>query len=68
MSIGNGFNLVYGQLDKESVSLKVGDSVKESDVIGTVADPTKYYVVEGCNLYFEVVQNDEAVNPMLYLR
>lgn len=68
MSIGDGFSLVYGQLDKDSVALKVGDSVKEGAVIGSVAEPTKYYSVEGCNLFFEVTKNDETVNPMLYLR
>lgn len=68
MSIGDGYNLVYGQLNKDSVDLKVGDSVKSGDMIGKVDDPTKYYSVEGSNLYFEVTQNDQAVNPMLYLK
>ncbi len=68
MNIGDGFNLIYGQLDKDKTSLKVGDKVKEGDVIGTVSEPTKYYTVEGSNLYFEVTKKDEAVNPMLYLR
>ncbi len=67
MDIGNGYNLVYGQLKKDSVSLKIGDSVKKGDVIGKVAEPTKYYTVEGSNLYFEVTENNQAVNPMLYL-
>ena len=68
MNIGDGFSVVYGQLNKDSVSLKVGDSVKEGDVIGTIAEPTKYYAVEGSNLYFEVLEKDNTVNPMLYLR
>lgn len=68
MNIGDGFSVIYGQLNKDSVSLKVGDSVKEGDVIGTVAKPTKYYSVEGSNLYFEVLEDNNTVNPMLYLR
>ncbi|MDD3138520.1 MAG: M23 family metallopeptidase [Lachnospiraceae bacterium] len=68
MNIGNNYNLVYGQLNKDSVSLKVGDSVNEGDVIGTISEPTKYYSVEGSNLFFEVTENDQTVNPMLYLR
>lgn len=67
MDIGNGFKTVYGQLNKDSVTLKMGDSVKKGDVIGSVAEPSKYYTVEGSNLYFEVTENDQAVNPMLYL-
>jgi murein DD-endopeptidase MepM/ murein hydrolase activator NlpD len=68
MAIGDGYSLVYGQLNPESVNLEVGDTVGEGDVIGAVAEPTKYYSVEGCNLYFQVMENDETVNPMLYLR
>ncbi|HWT75659.1 MAG TPA: M23 family metallopeptidase [Mobilitalea sp.] len=68
MNIGNGYSLVYGQLDKESVTLEVGDTVDEGDVIGTVGEPTKYYSVEGSNLYFQVLEDDQTVNPMLLLR
>ena len=68
MAIGDGYNVVYGQLNKDSVTLKVGDSVKEGKVIATVAEPTKYYTVEGSNLYFEVLDDNEAINPMLLLR
>jgi murein DD-endopeptidase MepM/ murein hydrolase activator NlpD len=68
MNIGDGYSLVYGQLDKESVTLEVGDTVEEGDVIGTVGEPTKYYSVEGSNLYFQVLEDEETVNPMLLLR
>ncbi len=67
ISVGSGYSLVYGQLDKE-VKYKVGDQVKEGDVIGTIADPTMYYSVEGSNLYFQVSKDEETVNPMLLLR
>lgn len=66
MNIGDGYTLVYGQL--QDVSLKVGDSVKEGEVIGCIAEPTKYYSVEGSNLYFMVLENEDTVNPMLLLR
>ncbi len=65
--IGNGFSLVYGQLDKKE-SLEVGDVLREGKVISTVTDPSRYYSVEGSNLYFMVMENEESVNPMLYLR
>jgi murein DD-endopeptidase MepM/ murein hydrolase activator NlpD len=68
MGIGDGYSLIYGQLNKDSVSLKVGDTVNAGDVIGTVSEPTKYYTVEGSNLYFQVMNNDKNVNPMLLLR
>ena len=66
MDIGDGYSVVYGQL--AGSELKVGDLVKEGAVIGTIAEPTKYYTVEGSNLYFEVLKDDEAVDPMTLLR
>lgn len=68
MDIGDGFKLVYGQLDDASIKLEVGDLVEEGEVIGIIDDPTKYYLVEGSNLYFSVLKDDATVNPMLYLR
>lgn len=64
--IGDGYNLVYGQL--ENVNLQVGDRLDEGEVIGTIAAPSKYYSVEGSNLYFQVLQDGKTVNPMLFLR
>ena len=64
--IGNNYLVSYGQLD--NISVNKGDELKEGDVIGTVAAPTKYFAVEGSNLYFEVKQGKETVDPMLLLR
>lgn len=66
MSIGNDYNLVYGQL--KDCTIDVGDAVKEGDIIGKIAEPSSYYTMEGSNLYFKVVENDETVDPMLLLR
>lgn len=68
MNIGDEYSLVYGQLGKDSVALVVGDSVEEGEVIGTIAQPSKYYSIEGSNLYFQVMESDQTVNPMLLLR
>ncbi len=67
MDIGNGYSVVYGQLAQD-MPLKVGDLVNEGEVIGTVNAPTKYYSIEGSNLYFMVKENDQTINPMLLLR
>lgn len=64
--IGNDYLVSYGQLD--NISVNKGDELKEGDVLGTVAHPTKYFSEEGSNLYLQVKQNDEAVDPMLLLR
>ena len=66
MDIGDGFSVVYGQLS--DIAVQKGDRVSEGQVIGKVADPTKYYTVEGTNLYYQIKENDETVNPMVLLR
>lgn len=66
MDIGDGYSVVYGQL--ANVNLKVGDTVKAGKVIGTIAEPTKYYTMEGSNLYFMVMEDDQTINPMLLLK
>lgn len=64
--IGSGYTVSYGQLD--NVSVNKGDELKEGDVIGTIAAPTKYYSEEGSNLYFQVNEGKETVDPLLLLR
>lgn len=60
------YEFVYGQL----ADLKVakGDTINEGDTIGTLAKPSKYYTKEGCNLYFQVLEDGESVNPLLLLK
>ena len=38
------------------------------DTIGYLAEPTKYYSVEGANLYFAMTKEGKPVNPMDYIR
>ena len=65
LNIGNGYKLTYGQLKELAVA--EGDVVEEGALIGYVSEPTKYYSEEGSNLYFKMTQDDEAVDPVLYL-
>lgn len=67
-NVGDGYYIVYGQLNKKDLTVEVGDSIGEGNVLSTLAEPTKYYVVEGCNLYFQVLDGENTVNPMLLLR
>lgn len=64
--IGSKYLVSYGQLD--NISVTRGDELKEGDVIGTIAKPTKYYTEEGSNLYFQVKENGNTVDPLLLLR
>lgn len=66
LDIGDGYQLVYGQMDE--TKLKVGDVVEEGEVLGVLAKVSKYYSLEGDHLYFQVLNSDTTVNPMLLLR
>ena len=65
-SIGNGYTVTYGQL--KNVKVTKGQTIQEGDVIGKVGAPTKYFTEEGSHLYFQVMQNEETVDPLLLLR
>lgn len=62
MNIGNGYEVSYGQL--ENIQVGTGQNVKEGDLIGYVAKPSKYYSVEGSNVYFKLTKDGAAVNPL----
>lgn len=66
MDLGNGYELTYGQL--ENIIVSEGSYVNVGDGIGTVASPTKYYSVEGTNVYFKLTKDGEPVNPMSQLQ
>ena len=65
MNLGNGYEAIYGQLT--DVSLESGQKVQKAARIGAVAAPTKYYVKEGSNLFFEMKKDGKAIDPMAYL-
>ncbi len=66
MDLGNGYHAVYGQL--KEVLYKEGATVEAGNAIGYIAEPTKYYSVEGSNLYFKLLKDDKPINPMLYIQ
>jgi murein DD-endopeptidase MepM/ murein hydrolase activator NlpD len=65
VNIGNGYRLIYGQL-KETTAGE-GEIVEAGTVLGYVSEPTRYYIKEGSNLYFEMTKDGEPVDPVLYL-
>ncbi len=65
LDMGNGYSAVYGQLG--DVTVAVGDYVGAGEAIGALSEPTKYYSVEGPNLYFEILKDGEPVDPMNYM-
>ena len=65
MDLGNGYEMICGQL--ENLRVREGDTVQKGSVIGVVAEPSKYYVVEGPNVYFQMLKDGKPVNPLEYM-
>lgn len=65
MDLGNGYEITYGQLKEILVS--EGSYVSMGDMIASVAAPTKYYSIEGTNVYFKLTKDGNPVNPMTRL-
>lgn len=59
--IGDGYTAIYGQL--KELNFDVGDMVESGQVVGYVGEPTKYYSVEGSNVYFQLLKNGVPVDP-----
>lgn len=65
MELGDGYEAVYGQL--KEVAVEEGDIVEPGRLLGYVSEPTKYYTLEGSNLYFQLLKKHEPVNPMGFI-
>ena len=64
LDLGNSYEVTCGQLNE--ITLNPGDYVESGAVIGTLAEPTKYYVVEGANLYFQMTKDGAPIDPLDY--
>jgi len=59
--IGDGYTAIYGQL--KELNFEVGDMVQSGQVVGYISEPTKYFSVEGSNVYFQLLKNGVPVDP-----
>ena len=66
MELGGGYEITYGQL--EGILVSEGSYVAMGDMIAQVAAPTKYFSVEGTNVYFKLTKDGEPLNPMTRLK
>lgn len=64
VNLGDGYQAIYGQL--KELNFEVGDYVEAGHVLGYISEPTKYYSVEGSNLYFELLKDGVPVDPVEY--
>lgn len=65
MDLGNEYSAVCGQLKELAVC--EGEYLEKGQLLGYVAEPTKYYTIEGSNVYFQMKHQEEAVDPLNYL-
>ena len=66
IDLGDGYSAVYGQL--QSVPLSAGDYVEAGAAVGYLSNPTKYYGNEGPNLFFQMIKDNETIDPMEFLQ
>ena len=65
MDLGNEYTAVCGQL--KDVKALEGEYLRKGDIIGYVAEPTKYYATEGNNVFFELKQGGQPIDALDYL-
>jgi len=65
VDLGDGYSAVYGQL--KEIPFVEGDYVDVGEIVGYVSEPTKYFSVEGSNVYFQLLKDGEPQDPMQYL-
>ena len=66
MDLGDGYQITYGQL--KGLNVAMNSYVNSGDMIASVAAPTKYFCVEGANLYLKLTLNGKPVDPEILFR
>ncbi len=61
LDLGDGYQATYGQLS--NISVELNSFVGQGSSLGTVAAPTKYYTLEGSNIYFQLTHDGTPINP-----
>ena len=65
IGLGDSYQAIYGQLKEVEVSAEIRETGRYYRLSGRA---TKYYSVEGANLYFSMTKEGKPVNPMDYIR
>ena len=63
----DGFSTVYSSL-LSTEFVKEGDSVKQGQSIGTVGNSAVFETLDGSHLHFEILKDNEYVNPDIYIK
>lgn len=66
LNMGNNYTAVCGQL--KELQVVENEYVEEGQILGYIAEPTKYYSVEGSNVYFKLARDDKAIDPLDHMQ
>lgn len=64
LDLGNEYSAICGQL--KEIQAVEGEYLEQGQLIGYVAEPTKYYSVEGTNVYFQLMHEGKTIDPVDY--
>lgn len=62
LDLGNEYTATCGQL--KEVTAVQGEYLHKGQILGYVSEPTKYYSVEGVNVYFELDHQGKTIDPL----
>lgn len=65
LDLGNGYTAVCGQL--KEIPVVENEYVRQGDLLGYVAEPTKYYALEGTNVFFEFLKDGVPMDALDFL-
>ncbi|MBR5267225.1 MAG: M23 family metallopeptidase [Lachnospiraceae bacterium] len=65
LDLGNEYTAVCGQL--KEIPVVENEYLHKGELLGYVAEPTKYYSVEGVNVYFELQHAGKPVDSLDFL-
>ncbi|MCI8830954.1 MAG: M23 family metallopeptidase [Lachnospiraceae bacterium] len=65
LDLGNDYSITCGQL--KEVQAEAGDYLEKGQVLGYVAEPTKYYCVEGSSVYVELTHQGAPIDPVDFM-
>lgn len=66
MDLGDGYTAIYGQL--KEVPYEPGAYLEAGNSLGFVSEPTKYYSLEGSNLYFAMEKDGAPIDPVEFFQ
>ena len=64
---GNGYKTVYANL-LTAEFVTEGEAVKSGQTIGTVGNTATFEILDEPHLHFELIQNDEYLDPSIYIK